>query len=86
MAKRVKTKTLKIKNCHECPHLDSDRTPGAGYAVDYFCRASPIPGEKSWDWRKTETYNPHGFKIVDAYIEWDSEKSKDGDFPKWCPL
>jgi hypothetical protein len=23
---------------------------------------------------------------VDGYIEWDSEKRKDGDFPKFCPL
>jgi len=63
-----------VKNCHECPACDSGLTKGFGYAMDYFCKLSP---EKDNKW---------GFKLVDSYIEWDSEKRKNGNFPKWCPL
>ncbi len=80
-----KTKTLKLKNCHECPHATPTRTPGAGYAVDYFCKLSPIKGPLSFAWQ-SKGYNPHGFRVFDSCIEWDSEKRKDGDFPEWCPL
>lgn len=83
---KLKTKTLKLKSCYECPHLKNDRTPGSGYALDFFCTASPIPGPKSCDWREPRTYNPHGFRIVDNYIEWDRDKREEGDFPEWCPL
>jgi hypothetical protein len=86
MARKYPIRILKIKNCKECPHLDSGRTPGSGYAVDYYCKAAPIDKPKSDDWRDGDVYNPHGFKIVDGYVEWDSERSKDGEFPKWCPL
>lgn len=87
MAKKTKYpfRILKLKNCHECPHIDSDRTPGSGYAMDYFCKLQPIPGERNWDWR-SDKYNPHGYEIINGYVEWDSEKRKDGDFPEKCPL
>ena len=85
MARKYPLRILKIKSCYECPHCDKAHTPGSGYATDYFCKASPIPGPLVWDWRKDD-YNPHGFKIHSSYIEWDSEKRKNGDFPKWCPL
>lgn len=31
---------VEIKKCDECPFVEIDRTEGAGYAVDYFCKKS----------------------------------------------
>lgn len=67
------TKILVVVGCHgdknhpACPFLSSVRTPGAGYALDYHCKAA-------------------GNKILNGYVEWDSEKRKSGDFPSFCPL
>lgn len=30
---------LNIENCSECPKNEAKRTPGAGYAEDYYCTA-----------------------------------------------
>jgi hypothetical protein len=41
MAKtKTQTKTLKIKNCVECPHSTTKLTKGYGYAEDYICTAT----------------------------------------------
>lgn len=32
--------TINIGRCDECPYCDTERTMGAGYAFDYFCKAS----------------------------------------------
>ncbi len=29
---------LDIKDCRGCPHMRSERTEGAGYALDFHCR------------------------------------------------
>ena len=54
-----------------CPYAGSERTKGAGYAMDYFCKLMPDP--------KTE----HGFKETSGYVEWDGEINP---VPIWCPL
>lgn len=28
-----------VANCHGCPHITKEHTPGAGYAMDYHCTA-----------------------------------------------
>lgn len=28
-----------VVNCHTCPHIAEERTPGAGCADDYYCTA-----------------------------------------------
>jgi hypothetical protein len=33
-----KSVTLKITNCQQCPHCDTQRTVGAGCADDYVCK------------------------------------------------
>jgi hypothetical protein len=40
MERTVKTKTLNITTCKQCPHFSTGRTEGAGFAIDYFCHAS----------------------------------------------
>lgn len=50
---------LTINSCVECPKVKSARTPGAGYAIDYFCSLV-----------KDEQGEP---KEVMGYIEWPSE-------------
>jgi hypothetical protein len=32
-----KTRLLVIKKCQDCPHMEKERTPGAGYAIDFVC-------------------------------------------------
>ncbi len=68
-----------VTGCRSCPHKIVERTPNAGYAEDWFCKAS----------RKqniTRTDHPKGYRKIAGYIEWPSEEPKDGEFPKWCPL
>lgn len=66
------TRLFVVTGCHTCPNLVSERTPGAGYALDYFCKASRDKQGK--------------LRGVDGYVEWESEKRKPGDFPNFCPL
>jgi hypothetical protein len=66
MSKQIRIN--KIINCHQCPNISSERTPSAGFAIDYYCNA----------------VSPR--KIVAGYVEWNSEKRKDHDFPDFCPL
>lgn len=56
-----------------CPNAYNERTPGAGYAVDWRCGASK-PGKDG------------KHRMIAGYVEWDSELPKDGEFPDWCPL
>lgn len=85
MAKKYPLRILKLKNCHECLHCDSARTPSSGYAMDYFCKLVPISKPINDRWQSKD-YNPHGFEHVVSYVEWPREMRQDGDFPKWCPL
>ena len=71
MPKSIK---LTIRNCMNCPHCDNDRTQGAGYAIDYFCKLVPDP--------KAD----YKFKVIKGYVEWHSEEPQDGEIPAWCPL
>jgi hypothetical protein len=34
------SKLFIVNNCQECPNCIIDRTPGAGYALDYMCKAN----------------------------------------------
>lgn len=36
--RRAKVKWFEVKGCMGCPNIRVERTPGAGYAVDYYCR------------------------------------------------
>jgi hypothetical protein len=54
-----------------CPYADSERTPGAGYAMDYFCTLMP------------DSKAEHGFKKTSGYVEWDREINP---IPLWCPI
>lgn len=82
------TRLLIIIGCHgndevpPCPFRETERTEGAGYAQDYFCTAtSKIEKEKGrGKWKKKV------HRMIDGYVEWQSEMRKDGDFPDFCPL
>lgn len=50
---------LSVGRCDECPCVEETRTPRAGYAVDYWCRAC-----------RDANGNP---KQIVGYVEWDSE-------------
>jgi hypothetical protein len=54
-----------------CPYCGNQRTTGAGFAIDYFCKLTP--DEKS----STK------YKITSGYVEWDREINP---IPIWCPL
>ena len=44
--------TMEIEKCNECPFHDTRRTPGAGYAIDYFCvleKGKEIAGYIEWN-------------------------------------
>ena len=44
--------TIPVGRCDECPFHDTERTPRAGYAFDYFCKAvnnKKIVGYVEWD-------------------------------------
>lgn len=44
--------TTPVKKCDKCPHMDMERTPGAGYALDWFCKKmdnKKIAGYIEWD-------------------------------------
>ena len=41
-----------LKDCSTCPLVETDRTQGAGFALDYFCKAcdnKKIVGYVEWD-------------------------------------
>ena len=43
---------LEIDNCSKCPNVVTERTPGAGYALDYFCSLCAnkrVMGYVEWD-------------------------------------
>lgn len=61
---------VEIKKCDKCPFVESSRTVGAGFALDYFCTKmrSPETGE---------------MKKIAGYVEWDREMPT---VPDWCPV
>ena len=59
------------KDSISCPYSGSARTPGSGYAEDYFCKLVP------------DKDSPHGCKTTSGYVEWDSEINP---IPIWCPI
>lgn len=61
---------LRITNCVQCPHHDTMRTHGAGYALDYMCL-----GAKGKPARK-----------IVGYVERHDEEPQDHEIPDWCPL
>ena len=63
--------TIKVTDCRQCPYCQAERTKGAGYAYDYFCR-------KQWE-------DPLAvFSTIATYVEYDSEFPK--EIPMWCPF
>ena len=70
----LKSVTLKIECCTECPHCKTGRTFGAGCADDFFCK------------KKKDSTADHGYKVIVGYVEWPSEMPKKGQIPTWCPL
>ena len=60
MAKtKTPTKTLKIKNCKECPNCFTKSTKGYGYAEDYICKATKrknnlIAGYVEWSYQEPQ--------------------------------
>jgi hypothetical protein len=81
-----KSVTLRVVNCLSCPNLEETLTKGFGYAVDYYCKIAirPIgvraPGPEH-HWKDGDRG-----RIVAGYVEWNSQKPKDGQIPDWCPL
>lgn len=65
---------LKLINCMQCPYCGNDRTQGAGFAIDYFCKLTP---DSTADYK---------FKVIKGYVEWKSEGPQDNEIPDWCPL
>jgi len=55
----------------DCPYAGKDRTLGAGYAEDYYCKLTP------------DSKSVHGFKLTSGYVEWESEIHP---IPIWCPI
>jgi hypothetical protein len=53
-----------------CPYSDTERTHGAGFALDYLCKLVP-------------ENNEHGFRKTSGYVEWESDVNP---VPEWCPL
>jgi len=51
----------KITNCHQCQHISEEKTPGAGYAIDYYCNAvTPrkiVAGYVEWDREKRKGHD-----------------------------
>ncbi len=47
----AKTKLFVVQGCHSCPHVKSERTPGAGYAHDYTCSLTSrlVAGYVEWE-------------------------------------
>lgn len=60
-----------VTGCTECPNCDVVRTPGAGDALDYRCKAVQYKGSH---------------RVIAGYVESGAEKPKIGQFPVWCPL
>ena len=48
-----------VGRCDECPCVETTRTPEAGYAFDYWCKAC-----------RDEQDEP---RKITGYVEWDSE-------------
>lgn len=62
---------IKVTDCRQCPYCQTERTKGAGYAYDYFCR-------KQWE-------DPANiFSTIATYVEYESEFPK--EIPIWCPF
>ena len=59
----LKTKLYEVTNCKQCPNCDTQRTIGAGCAVDYICKAAKgktIAGYVEWD---RESPQDHVFPV-----------------------
>lgn len=62
--------TIEVTDCRQCPYCQAERTKGAGYAYDYFCR-------EQWE-------DPLSvFSTIATYVEYESEFPK--EIPMWCP-
>jgi hypothetical protein len=40
MPKKIPTRLFVVTGCHSCPNIKSERTEGAGDALDYTCKAT----------------------------------------------
>jgi len=71
---------IEIYSCRDCPHFETQRTRGAGCAMDWLCTVEVNdPNLRYLD-------DPSTYKItriIKGYIESASEEPK--DIPKWCP-
>ena len=61
---------LRIINCKQCPHHDTMRTQGAGYALDYMCLY----------------HKNRAARKIKGYVESEREEPQDHEIPDWCPL
>ena len=60
-----------VGRCDECPCVEQERTPRAGYAFDYFCKACRDMNGKP--------------KLISSYVEYDSEIPEVPDWcPFFC--
>lgn len=50
MPPRKATRLFVVTGCMKCPNIKHERTPGAGYALDYFCEATgaKVAGYVEW--------------------------------------
>lgn len=72
-AKKPQKRLFVVEGCHSCPNCVTNSTKPFGYALDYRCKVGPLDKNNR-------------FPLIAGYVEWESEKRKDGDFPEWCPL
>ena len=52
MATKTTVKLYQVPNCKQCPNCKTERTEGAGYAVDFICTAAGnqlIAGYVEWN-------------------------------------
>lgn len=76
--KKARSKKIKweaeIEKCEECPFTITERTSGAGYALNRLCTCVVLP---------TPTKNGIKFQEIRGYIESNNEEPR---VPDWCPL
>jgi hypothetical protein len=70
---------IQIDSCKECPFFDTQRTRGAGCAIDWICTQIEIDPESDI---RTGDGRHENHRLIKGYIEWPSEDPK--DIPEWC--
>lgn len=70
---------IQIDSCKECPHFETQRTRGAGYAIDWICTQIEID-PKSLIPTGYDYHSKH--RCIAGYLEWPSQEPK--DIPEWC--